>query len=151
MSTYNYSICEKIIAALDANELLRDYSNLKFSKVPKLSLGIDENKPPLSSDAPYIMVIPDGCGFQDDNAGTNNIFVGCVITDSTASTVGNVTKIQGFQTIEAFERLVYDCIDDLFKEYISEYSIMEQGEAKYLSRYPEFHSQRSLKIISQRS
>lgn len=147
----NYKICESIISALDSSELLRDYSMLKFNKVPKLYLGIDEQRPPLTSDAPSIMVIPDYTGFQDDRAATNTIFIGCVIADSTASTVGNVTKIHGFQTIEEFERLVYDCIDNLFQEYISEYSIMEQGEVRYLSRYPEFHSQRSMKIISERN
>lgn len=150
MSGQNYQICEKIIESLNSSELLRDYSLRLFNKTPKFFLGIDANKPPITNDAPFVMVVPDTSSFSEYVAEMNSIFIGCVISDSTASTVGNITKIQGYQTLEEFERIVCDNIDNLFQEFVSRYSIMEKGDVRYLAYYPEFHSQRNYKILSEK-
>jgi len=150
MTCHAYEICEKIIDALDASELIKDFCQLHFSKDPKFYLGIDVNNPPPLTNAPFILVVPEGVQIIENISCQNPIFVGCVITDTTSSTVGSITKMAGLKTIEDFERLIYDCIDNALQPTISDFTILDAGEARYMPFYPEFHSQRSLKITSER-
>jgi len=148
MTCHAYEICEKIIDALNASELIKDFCQLHFSKDPKFYLGIDANNPSLLTDSPFVLVVPEGV--VENVACQNSIFLGCVITDTTISTVGSITKMAGLKTIEDFERLIYDCIDNILQPTISDFTILDAGEARYMPFYPEFHSQRSLKITSER-
>ena len=150
MNSHNYEICEILIEKLSQNELLRDYCSTNFKKTPKFFLGMDARKPPINDDLPVVVIYPEGATLEDNVAIGNDIFIGCAISDTTASTLGSVTKYSGFKCIEEFEYLVYNCIENAMNEYNQKFSIMNDNDVRFTSHYPEFHSQRLLKIISQK-
>jgi len=151
MSSKNYEICEKIVESLAASELIKAFCQSKWQNNQTVFLGIDANNPPPNTNIPMIVVVPDSESFQDDVAVSNGIFVGCTISDDTKTMAGGITKFSGYKTIQDFERLVYDNIDNLLQEFISDYSVLEQGEVRFLSYYPWYQSQRNMKIISERN
>jgi len=150
MSNHCYEICEKIIDMLSESESIKDFCQKYFSKNPKFYLGLDSANPPSVNDAPFVLVMPESSSLPDNISALSSLFVGCAITDTTSTTIGAVTKMAGLKTIEDFERLIYDAIDDFLQPTISEFTIFDAGEARYMPFYPEFHSQRSLKITSER-
>lgn len=147
-----YNLCVNLLQAIATNATLVAYCNTKFSKQPKLYYAVDELNPPSKDDAPFICLWQDSAEFSEPTTINRSLVIGCVVSDSTLETGTYVTKgYKGFDTIENFERLVFNAVDAYIKEASMNVSILELGDAVYKHYYPLFHSVRRMQIITERN
>jgi len=107
----------------------------------KMFIGIDPNDPPAASDYPAIFVTPTNWGRETDSYDSSknirSIIIGCLLSDTTSTTVSSVTESAGLAKIDRFCQIVLEYLRrGLMHPFIKRYTLRNDG----LLYYPLFHA-----------
>lgn len=94
--------------ALHASQPIRDYCLSKYSKAPKIYVGINGKNPPSDTDCPMIILYPgrklEGLELKEY---TYTITVGWSIVQNASTTANDVTEYSGVAECDALGQLIY--------------------------------------------
>lgn len=147
-----YEIVRDLIKSVGNNTAIRNFCAERFDKQPVFYLAADEHDPPAKEKAPFVMFWQESADYNSEpGAIIRPLGVGCVVEDKATDSDEFIEKAYcGFETIEAFEALVYAAIETYLDESLQTSSIIDAGEVVFKHYYPFFHAVRQLRISTVR-
>jgi len=94
--------------ALQASTSIQNYCTTKYSKTPKIYVGINGKKMPADADCPLIILYPgaktEGLELKEY---TYKLTVGWIILQAGATTTNNITEYSGVAECDELGQLIY--------------------------------------------
>ena len=94
--------------ALQASQAIQNYCTTKYSKAPKIYVGINGKQPPADADCPFIILYPggksEGLELQEYSY---KLTVGWTILQEATTVTSNITEYLGVKECDDLGQLIY--------------------------------------------
>ena len=142
-------VLSDVAIAIASDAAIETYCQTNFTKSVSVVVHIDQKNPPSISKCPWVGLTVQGYRIPSEN--NNKVmqfdvegYVCC--DDSGETTVGKVTTLDGFDTIEDLSDLVFDCIEKVLQTSAAQLdiTIMDEGQTSLvISDFPSWLAQKT--------
>lgn len=129
--------------ALAESTEINDFCLEKYSKKPKIFVGINRKKPPTEDDCPYIVIRPGVKEEGELDSYSYVISVGWAIKNGKETQIGSVIAQDGVSESDDLGQMIYELLFD-----VSQYSPITlcQYELEPIEFWPQFVGEMALEI-----